>query len=75
MIIRSGEPCKYDQSPYGTVCKRVKPLNEKFEIYVQMSKNENYPQWEKVGIFSQSSEHTIASEVERVLSIKKHTKH
>jgi hypothetical protein len=72
MLFRSGEPTKYDQSPYGTICKRVKSLTDKFEIYVQMSKNDCCPLWEKVGMFSPETESLIEEEVNKILNIKKH---
>ncbi len=73
MLIRAGEPSKYDQSPYGTLCKKVKTLNDNFEIYIQTSKDDCNPCWEKIGVFSQKTERLILKEVARILSIKKTT--
>lgn len=72
IIIRSGEPTKYDHSPYGTICKSVKG-NGNFEIYVQINEDDSSPLWEKVGIFSNATatEHTINDEIERVLNGRK----
>jgi len=67
MLLRSGEPSKYDEAPYGTLCKTAKTLGDTFEIYVQLSLNEESPRWERVGVFSPETEHDIGSEVERVL--------
>jgi len=71
MIVRSGEPCKYDQSPYGTICKREKLMGEKIEIYVQISKNENFPKWELIGVFPKCSERATINELKKKLNIKK----
>jgi hypothetical protein len=70
MLIRSGKPSQYDQSPYGTLCKRVKAMSDVFENYIQMSKNDCYPCWEKVGIFTPDTECLIVEEVNRLLRIK-----
>jgi hypothetical protein len=70
MLVRFSKPCKYDQSSYGTVCKTIKTMSDTFEIYIQMSKDECYPCWEKVGIFSEKTEHLISEEVNRILNIK-----
>lgn len=71
MLIRHGEPSKYDYSPFGTICKCIKTLNDEFEIYVQMSNDEESPQWERLGIFSSSSEHTIQEEVNKMIGLNK----
>lgn len=70
MLIRTGAPCKYDQSPCGTLCKKVTSLSDKFEVYIQMSKDESKPCWEKIGIFTTETENLIEVEVKRILGIK-----
>jgi len=72
MLIRCGEPSKYDHSPYGTICKSVKMVDDKFEIYVQISDDDSSPIWEKVGIFyCDEQEHIIQDEIKRVLNGRK----
>lgn len=73
MLIRHGEPSNLDQAPYGTLCKSVKTLCDTFEVYVQISENEEIPCWEKVGIFNSETEYTIQDESNRVLSSRKNT--
>lgn len=46
---RYGQPSPLDQAPFGTHCKVIK--QKEFEIYVQMSHNEEYPNWIIVGTF------------------------
>lgn len=72
-LIRYGEPSGMDHAPHGTLCKSVKTLCDSFEVYVQLSENEESPCWEKVGSFSPETEHTVQEEVERVLSNRKAT--
>lgn len=71
MLIRFGKPSKYDQLPYGTICKRISTMGETFEVYIQMGKNDSYPCWEMVGIFTPQTENTIADEVRRIFHIEK----
>ncbi len=71
MLIRTGEPSKYDQSPFGTICKRVKTMDDTFEIYVQLSEDDSVPCWEKVGIFSSETNDKIQEEVERIVSVRR----
>lgn len=68
MLIRHGEPSKYDHSPYGTICKSVRALSDEFEIYVQLSNDESVPSWEMVGIFTKGTEHAIQEEVQRLIN-------
>jgi len=69
MLIRYGEPSKLDCSPFGTICKRK--VDDKFEIYLQVSDNESSPYWEKIGIFSDDLDPVIEQEINIVLSRKK----
>lgn len=71
VLVRTGEPSKYDQSPYGTLCKKVKMMSDVFEMYIQMNKDDCNPRWEKVGIFSPETENLAIVEVNRILNIKK----
>jgi hypothetical protein len=69
-IVRSGVPSKYDECAYGSVCKSVKPLRDEFDIYVQMSHDDNSPRWEKVGTFSPKTYELVIQEVTKILNIK-----
>ena len=71
MLIRTGEPSKYDEFPYGTPCKVAKTIGDTFEVYVQISHDETSPCWERIGIFSSDTEQTIQEEIERVLAGRK----
>ena len=73
MLIRFGEPSRYDQSPYGTLCKKVKMMSDIFEVYIQISEDDSKPCWEKIGIFSPKTENLIGHEVKRILNRKKIT--
>lgn len=70
IIVRYGEPSKYDQAPYGTLCKRIKTMSEAFEMYIQTSKNDTDPCWEKVGIFYPETEALMIKEVNEILNMR-----
>lgn len=55
--MRHSEPGKYDQCPYGTACKVMKSelLNE-FEVYIQLSNDQDNPRWESLGEFTSANE-------------------
>lgn len=69
-IIRSGPPSKYDECRYGSVCKSIKSMHDEFEIHVQISHDEQHPQWESVGIFSTKTKDLVAGEINKILSMK-----
>jgi len=46
MLIRHSPPGKYDHAPSGTMCAVLK-RGEQFELFVQMSQNEEEPRWEQ----------------------------
>lgn len=45
MIIRHSKPSKLDQACFGTECKVVTTLSKEYDIYRQMSMNEENPLW------------------------------
>lgn len=67
MIERFGPPSKMDSCPHGTLCKVANSLN-KVEIYIQISHDENNPNWISLGLYNQdvSNEH-IQSAVQKTL--------
>lgn len=73
MLLRSGEPSKYDEAPYGTLCKTAKTMCDTFEIYVQTNLNSEAPHWEFVGVFSKESEYEIQEQSEHILARRKNT--
>jgi len=68
-IIRSSKPSKHDQCCYGSVCKSIKALSDEFEVYVQISHDENNPEWEKVGM-SYTGDNLPIEEINRVINLK-----
>jgi hypothetical protein len=64
MLIRCGEPSKYDHAPCGTICKVNKPTSDEFEIYIQLSADESDPCWEKLGDFTAA---TIVDALEKIV--------
>jgi len=42
-------PTRYSYAPFGTIYKVLKD-DDNYEIYIQVSPNENLPRWEKFGI-------------------------
>lgn len=45
LIHRTGKPNKNDQLPFGTICKSFS-TEDSYDIYKQVSKDENKPVWE-----------------------------
>ena len=70
MIQRYGAPSKYDQSPYGTLCKSGREGSDVFAVYIQMSENDELHHWEKIGMFALGTDDMIIKEANRILSIK-----
>lgn len=69
MFIRRSEPGQLDQFARGTTCKVIPDgNNDKFEIWVQLSENEDSPRWEHVGSYSGE---TPESEINRDIDNKR----
>ena len=69
MLIRCGEPSKYDHAPYGTLCKVNKPTSEGFELYLQAGNEESEPQWQKIGDYTAETIDTALDQIaSRLLS-------
>jgi len=64
MLIRCGEPSKYDHAPCGSICKVTKPTSEDFELYIQIGADESDPCWEKIGDFTAA---TVLDAVEKIV--------
>jgi len=62
MIVRFGEPSKMDMAPYKSLCKVANSSNT-VEIYIQMSHDEDNPNWVSMGTFNHgvSDEHIHAA--------------
>lgn len=67
ILVRYGEPNQYDHGPYGSICKVVKNMSEKFDIYVQIALDESKPQWDYVGAFDNKTDDDIIRHVEAIL--------
>lgn len=64
MIVRYGEPGKYDQADFGSGCKVLLLSHASFDLYIQTSKDVESPHWE----FLQNCKSTLScEEVERIL--------
>lgn len=51
IVTRFGEPTKMDTARYGTIC-RVSSSPESFDIYLQISHDEENPTWMSMGTYS-----------------------
>jgi hypothetical protein len=69
-INRRGEPSKHDQLPYGTICKSGDISKNNFNVYVQTSRDECFPCWEKIFVSFPESDYSIEKEVDKLLNIK-----
>lgn len=54
ILIRNSEPGEYDQHPYGTACKIQR--QETYDIYLQVSHDEDNPNWELLGNYHDKSD-------------------
>jgi hypothetical protein len=46
VLIRHSPPTKLDHAPFGTKCHVVCSLEATYDVYVQMSQQEDNPVWE-----------------------------
>jgi len=68
ILIRRGIPGKYDEAPYGTLC-RVGETD--YDLYVQLSDEEDCPKWALVGGFNKNhSQDRIFQEIQKVKELK-----
>jgi hypothetical protein len=64
-IVRHGAPCKLDQAEYATQC--VVNKGSEFELYIQVSQNEDNPDWEFIGKFPND---TSENHIKEILDLK-----
>lgn len=53
VIIRTGNPSKFDQNPFGTLCKTMDYRKNNYDLYIQINKNDANPSWQMIGSFSE----------------------
>jgi len=68
-ITRFGEPTKMDTAKFKTIC-RVSSSPESFDIYLQISHDEEKPYWTYMGAYSSqmSDEHIFKDVHEKLVS-------
>ena len=67
MVTRFGQPSKMDTSPFGTICK-VSCHPNSFDIYLQISHDENEPNWTCLGSYnSDVADQHIHDQVQKIL--------
>lgn len=70
IVTRFGAPGKMDTAPFGTAC-RVSSAPEAFDIYLQISHDEEEPNWTFIGTYdSQLSADDLHTEINRILLSK-----
>jgi len=55
IIDRYGIPTELDQFPYGTQCKVSNHHHNEYDLYLQVSDDEDNPEWDLLGTFTTSS--------------------
>jgi hypothetical protein len=55
VIVRTGKPSQFDQFEYGTLCRVENHHHNDYELYLQVGKDEEHPQWELLGLFNSDS--------------------
>lgn len=61
-LIRRSEPTKFDLAPYGTQYK-VFDNHDNYDLYLQLSYNEDEPNWELLGNFSTKTHPELLMEI------------
>ncbi len=51
-IVRYGAPGQYDQSPYGAACKSMEADSTRYELFLQLSQDEDHPRWQPIGRYN-----------------------
>jgi hypothetical protein len=73
-LYRSSIPRKYDLAPLGTICC-VFIDKISFEIFCQISKDEDHPQWTLIGQYELGlPDEYINTEIERVMNLEHNIK-
>jgi hypothetical protein len=57
MLTRHSQPSELDQHPYGTACKVN--IQETYDIYLQVSEDEDNPNWELLGNYNLTHEQDL----------------
>lgn len=47
-VVRYSAPGKFDQAPYGSLCDVINGFGQKIDSYMQCSKDEEHPRWERI---------------------------
>lgn len=69
IVIRHSEPTVLDQLPFKSQCRIPRPNQLSFDLYVQISKDEEKPRWEYGGYFlSAEKPETISKLIEKRLA-------
>lgn len=68
ILTRYGEPSKYDYSPYGSICKVIKATSEEFDIFVQLSYDEEHPQWNFVESSKSITNKELLTKVKKIIN-------
>lgn len=56
LIVRYSVPNEYDQHEYGTGCKvYTDKSNTRYNLYLQLSRDSESPQWDLLGDFGNNS--------------------
>ncbi len=71
VLLRRSQPCEFDIAPYGTQCK-VLDHHDGYDLYLQVSHDEDDPYWEQLGTFSTKSHPDLLKELIEV-RLRKHS--
>lgn len=61
ILLRHSQPNSYDHAPLKTYCKVIK-ADESFDLYIQLSGDEENPIWHPLGSFAKDEVIPIFSE-------------
>lgn len=67
ILTRYGEPSKYDHGPFGSICKVIKAVSSKYDVYVQVNNDEENPTWHLIGSFSDQTDDDLIDQVNQML--------
>jgi len=55
IIVRRSAPCNLDEAEFGSRCIVKDNHHDEYQLYLQVHKNAETPNWEFLGIFNQQS--------------------
>lgn len=62
-IVRYGKPTRFDEAPHGSKCMVRYHNEDAYDIYLQVNKDREKPNWEHIGQFNHQSSHEYIEQI------------